>query len=29
MMTDHIEQDRGEEAFTDWHRVLKRKMLKE
>jgi len=29
MMTDHIEQDRGEEAFTDWHRVLKRKILKE
>jgi 3'-5' exoribonuclease len=29
MMTDHIEQDRGEEAFTDWHRVLKRKMLKD
>jgi 3'-5' exoribonuclease len=29
MMTDHLEQDRGEGAFTDWHRVLKRKILKE
>jgi 3'-5' exoribonuclease len=29
MMTDQIEQDRGEGAFTDWHRVLKRKILKD
>jgi 3'-5' exoribonuclease len=29
MMTDHLEQDRGEGAFTDWHRVLKRKILKD
>ncbi len=29
MMTDHIGQDRGEGAFTDWHKVLKRKILKD
>jgi 3'-5' exoribonuclease len=29
MMSDHLEQDQGEEAFTDWHRVLKRKILKD
>jgi 3'-5' exoribonuclease len=29
MMSDHLEQDRGEGAFTEWHRVLKRKILKE
>lgn len=29
MMTDHREQDRGEGDFTDWHRVLKRKILKD
>jgi len=29
MMTDHLEQDRGEGAFTDWHRILKRKILKD
>ncbi len=28
MMKDHLEQDRGEREFTDWHRVLKRKILK-
>lgn len=28
MMNDQLEQDRGEGAFTDWHRVLKRKILK-
>jgi 3'-5' exoribonuclease len=28
MMTDHLEQDRGEGDFTDWHKVLKRKILK-
>ncbi len=29
MMNDHLEQDRGEGDFTDWHRVLKRKILKD
>lgn len=29
MMTDHLEQDRGEGDFTDWHKVLKRKILKD
>jgi 3'-5' exoribonuclease len=29
MMTDQIHRDRGEGPFTDWHRVLKRKILKE
>jgi 3'-5' exoribonuclease len=29
MMSDHLEQDRGEGEFTDWHRVLKRKFLKD
>ncbi|MHB8842928.1 MAG: 3'-5' exoribonuclease YhaM family protein [Candidatus Aquicultor sp.] len=29
MMSDHQEQDRGEGDFTDWHRVLKRKILKD
>ncbi|MBI4765520.1 MAG: HD domain-containing protein [Deltaproteobacteria bacterium] len=29
MMNDQLEQDRGEGAFTDWHRVLKRKILKD
>ena len=29
MMSDQLEQDRGEGAFTDWHRVLKRKILKD
>lgn len=29
MMTDHIGQDRGEGAFTDWHKVLKRRILKD
>ncbi|MBA4392417.1 MAG: hypothetical protein C0407_02575 [Desulfobacca sp.] len=28
MMDDHLEQDRGEGDFTDWHKVLKRKILK-
>jgi hypothetical protein len=28
MMSDHLEQDQGEPDFTDWHRVLKRKLLK-
>lgn len=28
MMTDHLEQDRGEGDFTDWHKVLKRKIVK-
>ncbi len=28
MMKDHLEQDRGEREFTEWHRVLKRKILK-
>jgi 3'-5' exoribonuclease len=28
MMSDHLEQDRGEPDFTDWHRVLKRRLLK-
>jgi hypothetical protein len=28
MMSDHLEQDQGEPDFTDWHRVLKRKILK-
>jgi hypothetical protein len=27
-MKDHLEQDRGEREFTEWHRVLKRKILK-
>jgi len=29
MMTDHLEQDRSEGEFTGWHKVLKRKILKE
>jgi 3'-5' exoribonuclease len=29
MMTDHLEQDRGEGDFTEWHKVLKRKILKD
>jgi 3'-5' exoribonuclease len=29
MMSDQIAQDRKEGAFTDWHRVLKRKILKD
>lgn len=29
MMADHLEQDRGEGEFTDWHKVLKRKILKD
>jgi len=29
MMRDHLEQDRGEKDFTDWHKVLKRKILKD
>ena len=28
MMTDHQEQDRWEGEFTEWHKVLKRKILK-
>ena len=28
MMTDHLEQSRGEGNFTDWHRVLKRRIAK-
>jgi 3'-5' exoribonuclease len=28
MMSDHLEQDRGQAEFTDWHRALKRKLLK-
>lgn len=29
MMSDQIAQDRGDGPFTDWHRVLKRKILKD
>lgn len=29
MMTDHLESDRSDRAFTDWHKVLKRKIFKE
>lgn len=28
MIHRHLEEDRGEAEFTDWHRVLKRKILK-
>ena len=28
MISGHRQQDRGEREFTDWHRVLKRKILK-
>jgi 3'-5' exoribonuclease len=28
MMSDHLEQDQRDPDFTDWHRVLKRKLLK-
>lgn len=29
MMSDQINQDRGEGPFTEWHRVLKRRVLKD
>jgi 3'-5' exoribonuclease len=29
MMSDHLEQSRGEGNFTDWHRVLKRKIARQ
>jgi 3'-5' exoribonuclease len=29
MMTDHLEGDRSDRAFTEWHKVLKRKIFKE
>jgi 3'-5' exoribonuclease len=28
MMTDHLDSDRSDKEFTDWHKVLKRKLLK-
>jgi len=29
MMSDHLEQDRGQAEFTDWHRALRRKLFKD
>jgi 3'-5' exoribonuclease len=29
MMTAHLEQDRGQADFTDWHRALRRKLFKD